>query len=319
MVAKAAGVAQSTVSLVINNSPRVSDETRIRVLRAARELGYILEPQNKRLLIGVVISRNQPIKSWQAMILSALKEEIYKRSYRMEIICSDDIPLLNDRLVSGAISITTDPKLNDAWSRLKNLSLVRLNGPHSNLDNIYSVSQDVKHDLREMMRPLLEAGHTRIGLFLQKTFEHEQNEDPPHSNVFREIMAERGERHPEELISFADNRDVHLRLMELLSKGVTALIVIPCDIVFNVCRELYLMKLNVPKDISLVTLEYKDICENWTPALTALLRDYPKMCAEALNLLERTLKPDGTVKNILIPGRIIERESVAPPPGSRKK
>jgi len=45
-----------------------------------------------------------------------------------------------------------------------------------------------------------------------------------------------------------------------------------------------------------------------------MVRDYPKMCSEALNLLERTLKLDGTVKNILIPGRIIMRESIAPPP-----
>jgi len=49
-----------------------------------------------------------------------------------------------------------------------------------------------------------------------------------------------------------------------------------------------------------------------------MVRDYPKMCSEALNLLERTLKLDGTVKNILIPGRIIMRESVAPPPKKRK-
>ena len=93
MVARAAGVAQSTVSLVANNSSKVAPETRRKVIDAARRLGYTLHPRNKRLMIGVIISRMNPIKSWQQMVLSSLKREIYDRQYRMEIICSDDIPL----------------------------------------------------------------------------------------------------------------------------------------------------------------------------------------------------------------------------------
>ena len=39
-VARAAGVSQKTVSRVMNDEPYVTDEVRLRVLRAARELGY---------------------------------------------------------------------------------------------------------------------------------------------------------------------------------------------------------------------------------------------------------------------------------------
>ena len=42
MVARLAGVSQGTVSLVANNSARVSDETRRKVIDAARVLGYPL-------------------------------------------------------------------------------------------------------------------------------------------------------------------------------------------------------------------------------------------------------------------------------------
>lgn len=121
MVAREAGVAQSTVSLVINNSPRVTEYTRKRVLAAARKLGYVLLPQDKQKLIGIIISRYRIMNSYQAMTLTALKEELHRRSYRMEIFNNDDIELLNDRVVNGAISITGDHNLNERWRNLSGI------------------------------------------------------------------------------------------------------------------------------------------------------------------------------------------------------
>ncbi|MFN5643398.1 MAG: LacI family DNA-binding transcriptional regulator, partial [Sphingomonadales bacterium] len=40
-VAQRAGVTQPTVSRALSGSPKVSDETRARVIEAARELGYV--------------------------------------------------------------------------------------------------------------------------------------------------------------------------------------------------------------------------------------------------------------------------------------
>ena len=39
-VAEVLGVSQATVSLVLNNKPGISDETRQRVMKKAEELGY---------------------------------------------------------------------------------------------------------------------------------------------------------------------------------------------------------------------------------------------------------------------------------------
>jgi len=315
MVAQAAGVAQSTVSLVMNNSPKVALETQKRVILAARELGYKLHPRSKRLMIGIIISRIRPIKSWQAMVLSELKSEIYRRQYRMEIICNEDILLLNDRLVSGAISITSDPSLNAHWRELQNIPLVRLNGYSSHVDNIYTVTTDAAADIAKLYDCLYDAGHRKIGLFLDKTPKREHAEGLGVCRSFEmQILAHGVESLPDQMISYHDpERTVRERLQELLDRGVTGLIAIPCDTALKISRELTCLGKQIPRDISLVTIEYAGICENWSPPLTSLSRNYPVICAQALNLIEDRLNRK-VVQNLRIPGTMIYRESVAPPP-----
>ena len=313
MVAQTAGVAQSTVSLVVNNSPRVTDETRRRVIEAARELGYELTPRNKRMMIGVIISRVRPILSWQMMALTALKDEIYKRKYRMEIICNEDIQLLNDRLVSGAISITTDPHLNTAWGQLKNIPLVRLNGFSSHADNVYRVMPDTFSDIAQLYRSLYSAGHRAIGLFLSKTPEEENLEGVTSSEAFCAVARRYGIAEPEKRISFRDQHLAGNRLKRFLQQGITGIIAIPADTALILSREASRLGLNIPENLSLVTLEYAGVCENWNPPLTTLSRDYKALCVNALNLIENLLRRHGDLCDMLIPGRMIYRQSILPP------
>ncbi len=61
-VAKRAGISKSTVSLVLQNSPAVREETRVLVRQAMSELGYVYNraAANMRMsnagLIGLVIN-----------------------------------------------------------------------------------------------------------------------------------------------------------------------------------------------------------------------------------------------------------------------
>ena len=60
-IAKAAGVSQSTVSIVLNNSDKakISPKTRALVLKTAKELGYEFEKRSKsagdQKIIGVLV------------------------------------------------------------------------------------------------------------------------------------------------------------------------------------------------------------------------------------------------------------------------
>ncbi len=65
-VAKAAGVSRPLVSIVMRDAPGASEETRARVLRIAREMGYVPDERARKLrqqssrLIGIAFELQQP-------------------------------------------------------------------------------------------------------------------------------------------------------------------------------------------------------------------------------------------------------------------
>lgn len=91
-VAKEAGVAPSTVSLVLNNKGYVSDKTRKKVELAIDKLNYIPSEVarnlslNRTKTIGVVVpSISHP---FFAELLESLETELYKLDYKMMLCCT---------------------------------------------------------------------------------------------------------------------------------------------------------------------------------------------------------------------------------------
>jgi LacI family transcriptional regulator len=106
-VAARAGVSKSTVSLVLQNSPLVKDETRARVREAARDLGYVRNRAAATLrgagtgLIGLVINdlRNPFFTEFAA----AAQMGFAKRGFATVIANSNEDPTLQQTLVAGML------------------------------------------------------------------------------------------------------------------------------------------------------------------------------------------------------------------------
>lgn len=67
-VANSAGVSKNTVSLALRGSPRISEETRLRVEAFARDLGYRLNPTVAQLMVELRKSRSPGFQAILAMI-----------------------------------------------------------------------------------------------------------------------------------------------------------------------------------------------------------------------------------------------------------
>ncbi len=82
-VAIVAGVSAMTVSRVLRNSPHVSGETRDRVLRAAKKIGYQPNPQIARLMTMVRSAKGRRVRAAIGVIRDDIPEdELHDRAYQ---------------------------------------------------------------------------------------------------------------------------------------------------------------------------------------------------------------------------------------------
>jgi LacI family transcriptional regulator len=106
-VARRAGVSKSTVSLVLQNSPAVREETRAEVRRAMAEIGYVYNRAAATLrsanagLIGLVINdlRNPFFTEFATSVQMALSA----RGYATVLANTDEDPALQAQVVSAMI------------------------------------------------------------------------------------------------------------------------------------------------------------------------------------------------------------------------
>lgn len=321
MVAKAAGVAQSTVSKVMNNSARVTPETQAAVIRVARELGYHMSSRGSRRTIAVVVPLGRlPFEGFIGNMLTVLTRELYRRNMRQELIPDDDLGLLNERWIDGGIALDWEPEVGRRWGELHLAPLIRINSVSDHSVNCYSVCLDGDRSMEELVEYLWLRGHRKIVQLHFESEEHEERNMSRRSQGFVAALARRGVADPGRYCLFNCDRLPVGELAALIGgrmgQGMTALITSNEMRNVRVDRALRLLNVRVPEELSWVGWEMAEISKNLTPPLTTLEIDREAVCRSAVELLERCLARDPAVADIRIPYRFHERDSVGPAPGA---
>ncbi len=180
-IARRANVSTATVSRVLNNHPRVSEQTRLLVLQAAKELGYPMErlrstPQVSRSVL--VLTREQTLQNtpetqyaggeferrvWVG-VHSALEEQgIATRLQRSNVSEEEAEQHARDLGVSGLILLggVRDRAFVEALQQQEMPFVIA--GAHLRPLDINCVMADVSQGMEQVMRHLIERGHRRIG------------------------------------------------------------------------------------------------------------------------------------------------------------
>lgn len=176
-VAKHAGISKSTVSLVLQNSPSVREETRLLVRKAMAELGYVYNraAANMRMsnagLIGLVINdlRNPFFTEFATSLQMALAE----RGYSTVIANTDESPVLQDQVVGsmiehGVSALIICPAYGDTWptfdaiarAGIPTMQMLRRVDPR--LDLFPLIAPDYLTGSRAATQHLIAAGARRI-------------------------------------------------------------------------------------------------------------------------------------------------------------
>lgn len=176
-VAKHAGISKSTVSLVLQNSPSVREETRVLVRKAMAEIGYVYNraAANMRMsnagLIGLVINdlRNPFFTEFATSLQMALAE----RGYSTVIANTDESPELQEQVVGsmiehGVSALIICPAYGetrttfDAIARGGIPTVQMLRRVDERLDLFPLIAPDYLTGSRDATRHLIDAGARRI-------------------------------------------------------------------------------------------------------------------------------------------------------------
>ncbi len=175
-VSRQSGVSTATVSRVINQSPKVRPATRVRVLKAIEQLGYMRNHSARALArqktdtIGVVFPGID--SGFFSEVLKGINEYAVSRDYHLMVAFSQGSQGEHDRvaeyLQAGRVDalILMNLGMSDAFVRQaaqRELPIVLIDRPVKDA-RVASVMIDNRSGADAAMSHLLELGHSRIAI-----------------------------------------------------------------------------------------------------------------------------------------------------------
>lgn len=329
-VAEAAGVSISTVSYALSGKRPVSIETRKRIEKAVRELGYSPNA-GARMLAG---NRTQ---------IFALTEPLRRDSHaptHMSFVLATavaarrsdyDILLLTEEEASAGMARVASSGLVDAILVLdvapddERVAIARaidtptiFIGVPNDHEGLVCVDLDFEAAAALAVDRVVDAGHRSIGLIGQSEVSYEKSNFPPRvRRAFERRAAERGVAFDfrvsgDRLMSAEMTREAAASLVE---GGATALLLHAADDVHTiVIDELRARGLSVPEDVSLVSVAASfDTTVLSIPVDVIPLLPQPS-CDLAVDLAVQSLGTDRPAPGLhLIPPAYHDRGSVSRP------
>ena len=326
-VARASGVAISTVSNVLTNANRpVSAAVREKVLRAAQELNYYPNTTAQALVrrrtdtIGVVsavvsareIATDSYILGIMQGILAVAEEAqqnvtLYTHHWRG---ARESSPVFRDRRTDGLLLIVP-PTDSDILAALSSLSVPLVTVSAMEVEGVPSVDVDDRKGAEMAVAHLADLGHRRIAYI-----HGNENQVSTRNRLdgFHQAMASRGLATPDSRIQSAgyDGHGAEEAFAALMAvpDRPTALFAANDNIAIAALRAARSLGLRVPQDLSIIGYDDAPMAAVVTPALTTIRQPLAAMGAAATKTLARVIEGKETVeaRQLLTP-ELIVRES----------
>jgi DNA-binding LacI/PurR family transcriptional regulator len=333
-IARECGVSLSTVSLVLNNNPRISDRTRQRVQEAVRRHAYQPNQQARGLaskssrVVSVVVPNLNHVFSdvYFGEILSGLHARAAEADYKLLLDVANDtflnnqeyINIIRSRRADGMLFIASsvdDTYLREMESDELPFLLVNHYYPHSKLSY---VTIDYRTSARMAVDHLMELGHRKIGLIAGlNTYTGLDFRD-----YFIAHARQRGLRESD--LPWEDggprwSQEGGYEAAERLLQREPRLTAIMADndrLAMGALRFLNGRNIDVPGKISVMGVDDMPSAAYTTPPLTTIRHDLFEVGRRAMDRLLARLKGEIESCQELLPAELIVRESTGPAPNA---
>lgn len=324
-VAKHAGVSRSTASLIVRNSPSISEATRKKVLASMNELGYVYDRVAANLrsqqstTIGIIIT--DIANTFYSDLFIGISEELEKEGYTGLLGTTFDSHPKQDRLIStmlehrvgGIILVPVSVNGKETAERLEKLDipvvLTVRELPHGDFDY---AGVDYNLGTQMIINHLIDKGHKRIGFIGGRT---ESSTWTERMNGYRIAHEEKGLQIEESLIfpGAINKQSGEEAIDELLNKLKdnlpTAIFCFSDLVAFGVIIGLRKAGITLGKDIEVVGFDNVPESEIVQPPLTTVSSFARQIGNEAANLLQRRISNSGKKgEKIIIQPELIIRD-----------
>ena len=303
------GISISQASRALNRKPDVAPEIRENVLALAKKLNYRNTSGKHVKTIGVLVP-------WFQYSFDAFVDEIItqtrQRKLHMIIFPRNDVPALDSQLIDGALAI--GERISSEWGRQHNIPLVVINNFGWVLDNVSSVMPDADGESRQALEHLIALGHRKIArLRGPVSTDRERNRG---LDEFYRIAGQYGIRESVRNICASSPEEMEMHLRTLLDEGFTAFILIPIEWISRCVKTIRDSGREIPRDVSLIVYEETSVTPFQSPPLTAFAIDYSELVRNALDQLLLEINGEKGESQIVVPTRLILRESTGPCPSA---
>lgn len=321
-VAKRAGVSCATVSRVLNNLDRVSEETRQRVNAAIEELSFTRSTIAASMITGktkavLVMVPDFYIDFYGELLLGA--QDILQSSNYLPLAVATkdepDVDLLGmlQRLsdyIDGAIIIPATEQISQLADFPKPIVIADRATKDCPFDTI---TFDNYRCCRELTNLLLDQGHEKIAIIASDSA---MNVGQERVQGYLDALTERGIQPQERFICRGTmtrptgyNNTIALMHSEDPPTAIVAgskLICIGC------LQALNDLKLQMGKDISLVSVDENDLASCYNPGITSAFTPRVEMGQQAAERLLAKLSgtASSTQEHMVLPFSIYERDSI---------
>jgi LacI family transcriptional regulator len=327
-VAKLAGVSIATVSLVLNNKPGIKEETKRKVLAAAKKLNYIPNIHAKRLFtkrtgcIGLIFASH---------IDDVLSNVVYSRVFRgaskfaekkeynlisvygeKEFIETHSLPrIVLERQADGFLLIGRGISRDFAYAlKEQNVPLASVVSLFEN-SNIPTVSPAFKEGTYIGVRYLASLGHRGIA-FIDSPFEYWSS--GMRLEGYRAALLEGGIGFKEELVFESDltAEGGYVATKKLLEGkvGFTAISAANDATAIGAIKSLKETGLKVPEDVSVVGFDDIELSVYSDPPLTTVWVPWEEVGSVAVEVLLDVINGSYDGKKIVeLPVKLVVRES----------
>lgn len=325
-VAKLAGVSIQTVSRVVNGHPSVIPETRDQVLSAMRELDYRPNHAARALrsgefrAIGVVLFTLAT--TGNVRTLEAITAEAARHGYAITLVpvaspsvegIHDAFTRLGELAVDAAI-LLMEVHLFDSSTIPLLPTALEVIVVDSDATHRYSVVDTEQADgARQAVEHLLGLGHHTVWHVTgpQQSYASERR-----AAAWRETLMAHDRPVPDPLHGDWSTESGYRAGIRLADEPhCTAVFVANDEMALGVLRAFDERGRRVPQDVSVIGFDDIDMAASFQPPLTTVHQDFAEVGRRCVQQLLDGLRTPGNERHTsLVPVRLIERQSTAPPP-----